>query len=140
MNKFFLASVLAFISCTAFTCTQASMVNAAKVEKSFSVSLKAFQDTETAAFQKQLISPTTHQHFAAVEEALATDAQKVDVALLSNDKATVIASVQKALAAVNSIEMGDVGSIGDLTTRGEVEVAAQALINLLTQIQTQVGG
>lgn len=140
MKKIFLVAVLAWMPCCAFTCTSVNMVNAAKVEKTFSTSLKAFQDTETAAFNKQLISPATHQHFAAAEEALASDAQKVDIALLSNNKAGALAAVNTGLAAVNGIEMNDVGSIGDLTTRGAVEVATQGLINLLTQIQTQLGG
>lgn len=116
-----------------------SLSDAAKIMKSYRISLGAFQDTEIAAFQKGFITTSQHVHDQADIEKLANFGIIADKAILASDKASAIADVANAIAVVNEIEQTDVIAIGDANSRAEIEVAVAGLSNLLQQVSISLG-
>lgn len=112
---------------------------AAKLMKSYRISLGAFQDAEISAFQAGFVTPDHHKHMQADVEKLGNYGIIADTALLKSDKATLTQDVANAMAAVQEAEANDVTAIGDATHRAAVEAAVGALQNLLAQVQIQLG-
>lgn len=124
---------------TSLTLAGCGLSSAAKVMKSYRISLGAFQDAEIAAYQKGFISQPKHIHDQADVEKLANFGIIADKAILASDKATVLVDVQNGLDVLTEIETNDVTAIGDATARSAVEVAVAGLKNLLTQVQLSLG-
>lgn len=112
---------------------------AAKLMKTYRVSLASFQDAETGAFQANLESAATHSSMAAKEEKLAKIGQAVDVAILASDKQTVIAQVSNAVAIVDSLETQDIIAVTDPTRKAAIEASLGLVKNLLAQVQIALG-
>lgn len=112
----------------------------AQIMKTYRIALGAYQDTETAAFQKGFESVAMHQKAQHDVEILANAGIVADKAIIASDKTTALGAMTNALTAINDIETNDVTGIGDATTRGAVEVAVAGIKNILTQVYNGLGG
>jgi hypothetical protein len=120
--------------------TGCGLGSAAKVMKSYRISLGAFQDAEISAFQQGQVPQDKHTHMQADVEKLANLGIDADRAILASDKATVIQDINTALTVVAEIEQNDVTAFGNPTTKAAVEVAVAGLSNLLQQVSIAAGG
>lgn len=136
MKKFLAVALLSSTICL----SGCGLSTAAKLMKSYRISLGAFQDAEIATFQKGFITPQQHIKDQADIERLANYGAIADQAILSSDKANLTADVANGLAVVASVEANDVTAIGDPTSRATVELAVAGLDNLLQQVQLALGG
>ncbi len=116
-----------------------NLAQAAKVMKSYRISLKAFQDAEVATHDGGFISDAKHQHIEADIEKLANFGIDADKAILASDKATALQDVNNALDVLTEIETNDVTAIGDMQKRALVEVAVAGVKNLVTQVGLALG-
>lgn len=112
---------------------------AAKLMKTYRVSLQGFQDAETSAFQAGLESAATHNSMSAKEERLAKIGQAVDVALVASDKASVIAQVNNAASILDSLETQDIITISDPTKKAAIEATFGLVKNIVSQVQIALG-
>lgn len=112
---------------------------AAKLMKSYRISLGAFQDAEISTYQAGFLSAPQHIKDQADIEKLADYGVIADTAILSSDKATLVTDIGNGLTVVASVEANDVTAISDQTKRAEVAVTVAALQNLLSQVSIALG-
>jgi hypothetical protein len=120
-------------------CTGCGLSTAAKLMKSYRISLQAYQDAEIAAFQKGFISMPQHVTDEKHIEQLADYGVQADTYIINTDKADLITAVGNGLTTVENIEANDVTAIGDATAKSAASVAAAAIQNLLAQVEIQLG-
>lgn len=132
--------VLLLAVCLAVLATGCGLGQVAQIMKTYRIALGAYQDAETAAFQKGFETQKTHIAAEHDIEIMATAGITADQAIIASDKGTALTDINSALAAVNDIESNDVTGIGDPATRAAVEVAVAGLKNLITQVYTGLGG
>lgn len=116
-----------------------TLQDAAKVMKTYRISLKGFQDTEISLHDAGFISTAKHLHIEGDIEKLANLGAYTDKAILASDKATALQDVNNALDVLTEIETNDVTAIGDVTKRGLIEVALAGVKNIVTQVALALG-
>lgn len=130
---------LCLVTVLAVACSGCGLATAARIMKSYRITLGGVQDTEIAIFHNGFITPAQHTKDQADIEKLANYGAIADTAILNSDKATLKTDVQNGLTTVAAIEANDVTAIGDPTSRAEIEVAMAGLGNLLNQAAAALG-
>ena len=134
-----LFAVAAFIACSAFSCN----VNhqAVVAEHDFKIAVQAAQAIEENEFKAGNVAPDFHHqyqltilHVAQIGEQVAKDlAAKAPNATILAEVSTIVSSVQSLVAD------GAVG-IKNPTTQNNVNLALNAVIDLLKNFETTLGG
>ena len=116
----------------AWTCNQSTTQKVATVERDFAAAVQAAQASEIAAFQAGKIDKQTHVAIQGYFMQVAQAGKAVDAAILTGNKAGILAALDSAAASIGTLLNDGVGNIHDPTVKAEIQTAvllAQSIIS-----------
>ena len=110
------------------------------VEHDFTVSVKAFQDGETALFQAGNVSLAEHQAIEAKVAQVAVIGQALNSLITSNaTQQSVAAETKLLIAAVNDLNTSGVLQVKNPQSQANLKIALQAISDIVQNLTAALG-